>query len=429
MSSNNKYKNTRLHRSSLFLLACSLSLMIGLSGCSDSGKLPQSEADGETQDTSSGTDENQDNNSIQDNDENQDAEADEPSSEQGGEDSETSDSEDNSESGDSGSDLENPDAEQGDNESSGSGPDDSDAPTDASTLYYQFTRPPLPPNSAPHLQRQNQELSGRPFQIEIYTLDDDLKLQEVTAEVSWNAVSEDCNGEPCYAINSDGRLVAGAKGMFSAQAEYNGLLTSVIQFETPRQLETCGVEGNADQINLTEDCLHIIVGSSGQADGKWFTEPPRVMVMHYMWYSFDNTMYNSGYTHSGFTVDGGSGSNTFALMRNDGYDQNVKNSGKSVDQGQFGQHDRYCADLAMINFNGRTNWRKPKLEELTELTSMSIGSTYGWPVYNFYSSGMAHIRSESKGGLHYISVNVLTGQELSLLPEKRTYATCVSEPE
>lgn len=73
MSSTNK--NTRLHRSSL--LACSLSLMIGLSGCGDSGELSQSEVDGGTQGTSSGTDENHDNNSNQGNDVNQDTEDDE----------------------------------------------------------------------------------------------------------------------------------------------------------------------------------------------------------------------------------------------------------------------------------------------------------------------------------------------------------------
>ncbi|NOH63374.1 hypothetical protein F0265_15820 [Vibrio sp. RE88] len=374
--------------------------MIGLSGCGDSGELSQSEVDGGTQGTSSGTDENHDNNSNQDNDVNQDAEDDEPSNGQGEEDSGTSNPEENSDSGDGGSDLDSPeeDTGQSDEDSSGGRPDDADTPTDTAILHYQFTRSPMPPNSAPHVQRQNQELSGRPFQIEIYSLDDDLKLQEVTAEVSWNAVSEECNGEPCYTIDSEGRLIAGAKGKFSAQAEYNGLLTPVILFETPRQLETCGVEGNTDRTNLTEECLHIIVGSSGQADGKWFTEPPRVMVMNYMWYYSDNTMYNSGYTHSGFTVDGGSGSNAFALMRNDGYDQNVKDFGKPVDEGQFGQHERYCADLAAINFNGRSNWRKPNLEELTELTSMSVGSTYGWPMYNFYSSGMPHVRSEDKGG-------------------------------
>ncbi|NOI19227.1 hypothetical protein F0223_13385 [Vibrio coralliilyticus] len=400
-----------------------MSLMIGLSGCSDSGELSQSEADGGTQGTSSGTDENQDNNSIQDNDENQDAEADEPSNEQGGEGSETSDSEDNSESGDG---VETPDAEQGDNESSGSGPEDSDAPTDASKLYYQFTRPQLPPNSAPHVQRQNQELSGRPFQVEIYALNEDLKLQDVTAEVTWNAISEECNGEPCYTIGSEGRLIAGAKGKFSAQAEYNGLLTPVIQFETPRKLETCGVEGNTDKAHRTEKCLHIIVGSSGEADGKWFTEPPRASVMSLMWYSFDDTPYNSGYTRSGIMVDGGSGTNQFSLMRNDGYDERVEDTSTIVG-GDYGQYDRYCADLATIKFNGRSNWRRVTEAELIELSKMSIGSTYDWPVTGFYASGNVHIRSQDKGGLHLRHVYMQTGQVTSLLPTTKSLPTCVSE--
>lgn len=313
-----------------------------------------------------------------------------------------------------------------DSDTVGRNPDGVNAPT----LYYQFTRTSLPLNSAPHLQRFNQELSGRPFQIEVYIQDGDLKLQDVTDRVLWNVVSQDCSGEPCYTINSKGRLIAGAKGKFSAQAEYDGLFTPVILFETPRKLETCGAVGNTDKVDDTQECLRIVMGSSGQAYGKWFTEPPRMSVMRYMWYSSDNSIYNSGYTHAGFTIDGvkDSGSNKFALMRNDGYDQNAKDSGHAIKLDESGQHARYCADLAEINFNGRSNWRKPKVEELTELLSMSIGSTYGWPVYNFYSSDMAYIQPESKGGLHFISVDAQTGQKFILLPEKRVYATCVSEP-
>ncbi|MER2495441.1 hypothetical protein ABS858_05020 [Vibrio neptunius] len=153
--------------------------------------------------------------------------------------------------------------------------------------------------------------------------------------------------------------------------------------------------------------------------------------MRYMWYSSDNTMYyNSGYTHVGFTIDGvrDLGSNQFALMRNDGDDQNAKDSGHSIKLDESGQHARYCADLAEINFNGRSNRRKPKVEELTELISMSIGSMYGCSVCNFYSSNMAYSQSESKGGLYFISVDAQTGQKFILLPEQRVYATCVSEP-
>ncbi|QJY36317.1 hypothetical protein HOO69_06705 [Vibrio europaeus] len=54
----NKNKDIQVRRSRL--LACGLSLMIGLSGCSDSGELTQA-GTGDTQDTSTGTTENQDN--------------------------------------------------------------------------------------------------------------------------------------------------------------------------------------------------------------------------------------------------------------------------------------------------------------------------------------------------------------------------------
>ncbi|WP_180275350.1 hypothetical protein [Vibrio coralliilyticus] len=417
MSSTNKYRNTRLHRSSL--LACSLSLMIGLSGCGDSGELSQSEADGGTQDTSSGTDENHDNNSNQDNDVNQDAEGDEPSNGQGEEDSGTSNPEDNSDSGDGGSDLDPPeeDTGQGGEDTSGGRPDDADTPTDTATLHYQFTRSPLPPNSAPHVQRQNQELSGRPFQIEIYTLDDDLKLQDVTTEVTWNAVSEECDGEPCYTIDSEGRLIAGAKGKFSAQAEYNGLLTSVIQFETPRKLETCGVEGNTDKANLTEECLHIIIGSSGQADGDWFTEPPRALVMSYMYYEFDDTQYNSGYTHSGYLNGDGS-----AMMRNDGFDPEIEDTSR-LQGGDFGQYDRFCKDLSQIEFNGRGNWRRARQEELISLANQNV-STYGWSTSSHYAAVNVHI---SKGQLLLRHVDMSTGIPVSKHPSERSLSTCVSE--
>ena len=54
----NKNKVIQVRRS--ILLACGLSLMIGLSGCSDSGELTQADTGG-TQDTSTGTTDNQDN--------------------------------------------------------------------------------------------------------------------------------------------------------------------------------------------------------------------------------------------------------------------------------------------------------------------------------------------------------------------------------
>ena len=411
----NKNKVIQVRRSKL--LVCGLSLMIGLSGCSDSGELTQADTGG-TQDTSTGTTDNQDN-TNQETGDSPATEGNSPSNEAGGGvDQGESESPDNGDSGSAGSDG---------GSSSGDSSEDS-TPTDTSKLHVKFTRPAPVANSAPHIQRQNQELSGRLFQLEVYTIDDQLNLQDVTTEVTWNTISEECNGDPCYTLNSDGKLVAGAKGKFSVQAEYNGLLSSVVNLETPRKLETCGVEGNADKAHRTEQCLHIIVGNSGDADGKWFTEPPRSQVMSYMWYSFDDKMYNSGYTHSGFTTDGGSGTNQFAQMRNDGYDQSIKDAGGSVDEGQYGQHERYCADLSAIKFNGRDNWRKPTLDELTELSTMSIGATYDWPIYGSYSSGMPHMRGDANGGLHYISVVMSTGQNISLLPEKETYPTCLSVP-
>ncbi|MER2495440.1 hypothetical protein ABS858_05015 [Vibrio neptunius] len=79
-----------------------------------------------------------------------------------------------------------------------------------------------------------------------------------------NVVSQYCNGEPCYTINSEGRLIAGAKDKFSAQAEYDGLFSPVILFDMPRKLEMCGAVGNTDKINDTQECLRIVMGSSGK---------------------------------------------------------------------------------------------------------------------------------------------------------------------
>ncbi|MDC5809396.1 hypothetical protein OPW07_06660 [Vibrio europaeus] len=404
----NKNKDIQVRRSRL--LACGLSLMIGLSGCSDSGELTQA-GTGDTQDTSTGTTENQDN-TNQETGDSSEIEENAPSDEIGG-------------GGDQG-DSESPG--NGDSGNSGSGDGDSsedNTPTDTSKLHVKFTRPAPVANSAPHIQRQHQELSGRLFQLEVYTIDDELNLQDITTEVTWNTISEECNGDPCYTLNSDGKLVAGAKGKFSVQAEYNGLLSSVVHLETPRKLETCGVEGNTNKTHRDQECLHIIVGSSGEANGKWFTEPARPQVMSYMYYTADRTPYNSGYTHSGFGADGGSGSNTFAFMRNDGFDESIEDT-STISGGNYGQYDRYCADLAAINFNGRDNWRRALEGELSALASdHSIGSTYDWPVKYFYAAANVHITA---GGVKLRNVLMDTGRVESRLPSEKSYSTCVSEP-
>lgn len=269
----NKNKVIPVRRS--IMLACGLSLMIGLSGCSDSGELTQADT-GDTQDTSTETTDNQDN-TNQETGDSPATEENVPSDEtEGGGDQGDSESPDNGDNGDSGN--------------SGSGDSSEDnTPTDTSKLHVKFTRSPPPANSAPHVQRQNQELSGRLFQLEVYTIDDELNLRDVTTDVTWNTISEECNGEPCYTLDSEGRLIAGAKGKFSVQAEHNGLLSPVVNLETPRKLETCGVEGNTDMDHQLKECLHIIAGNSGNIDGKWFTEPPRPQVMRYMYYTSDKT--------------------------------------------------------------------------------------------------------------------------------------------
>ncbi|MER2496190.1 hypothetical protein ABS858_08810 [Vibrio neptunius] len=438
------------------LLVCGLSVM--LSGCSDgsddSAQLDAGNTTEEAKDTSASTTDN--NNQGDTNQETEEGtaaveESNSSNENNGGEagsgsgEDDASNSEDSSGDGDNanggeggsgdGDNANGGEGGSGDGDNANGGEGDSgngdpidDTPADTSKLYIEFIRPDPAANSAPHIQRKNQELSGRQFQLAVYTIDDELNLQEVTTEVTWTAVDENCGGETCYTLSPEGRLVAGAVGQFSVQAEYNGLLSHEVALETPRKLETCGVEGNADKAHRTEECLHIIVGNSGDAKGKWFTEPPRPQVMSYMWYSFDNKMYNSGYTHSGLTADGGSGTNQFVQMRNDGYDQSVKDAGKPVDEGQFGQHERYCADLSAIKFNGRGNWRKATLNELTELSNMSIGTTYDWPISGYYSSGLPHQRGDARGGLHYFSMIMSSTDSVSLLPKIKTYPTCVSEP-
>ncbi|MEX0336748.1 hypothetical protein [Vibrio tubiashii] len=416
----NKNKVIQVRRS--ILLACGLSLMIGLSGCSDSGELTQADT-GDTQDTSTGTTDNQDN-TNQETGDSPATEENEPSDEtEGGGDQGDSESPDTGDNGNSGSGGGSSDGDSGSSDSN-----EDHTPSDSSKLHVKFTRSPPPANSAPHIQRQNQELSGRPFQLEVYAVNDELNLQDITTEVTWNTISEECNGKPCYTVDPKGRLIAGAKGKFSAQAEYNGLLSPTVHLEITRKLETCGIEGNTDKSHRTERCLHIIVGNSGDADGKWFTEPARPLVMEQMYYSADKTQYNSGFTHSGFTVDGGSGSNTFSLMRNDGYDPSIEDTSR-IQSGDYGQFDRYCRDLASIKFNGRDNWRRPSEWELRALYDHSIDTVYDWPVTGFYASSSVHIT----GGKHKLRyVNMTNGSATSLFPgveSSPSYSTCVSEPQ
>ncbi len=290
---------------------------------------------------------------------------------------------------------------------------------EAGELAFKFHRnqtEKLPPDA----QKHNQEIVGRPFLISFFRkTTDGSSIEEISKLVTWTLLDSTCEEETCYKISPSNQMIGLSEGQLTFEVSYGNETTTPINFIVDQALKTCGLVDNIDNNYHEQTCLHIIEGKSGEAQSKWFTEPPRKEVISdVLRYTPDNSPYNTDYTHSGYaSLDG----TLYTYMRNDGHAEN----GISDAIGTQSQYARYCQDLANIEFNGRNNWRRVNRQELSDLiTSEDIINTYGWPYQAYYTT--SNIVDES----HVDIVTLIDGHTPYWLSERlstQTLPVCISE--
>ena len=85
-----------------------------------------------------------------------------------------------------------------------------------------------------------------------------------------------------------------------------------------------------------------------------------------------------------------------------------------------------CAAYNASNVGGRTNWRLPTIDELTELFGVTgnLFKTRGWPASHYHSS----VTPSSSAPNNYKTINITDGFVLPLDVNYNNFASCVSNP-
>ncbi|EOV3440929.1 hypothetical protein ACOW85_004600, partial [Vibrio parahaemolyticus] len=189
----------------------------------------------------------------------------------------------------------------------------------------------------------------------------------------------------------------------------------------PPKICGTGVD-DADKTNATGNCLKVAT----DADGKWFTSTPSIAVMDALGYTVGDSSTNSGKTYDFTHKETGASGPTdgvFAAFRQDGAGVVEPGGGDDANAGVDGQFDRWCQDLAVMGFAGKSTWRRPTLAELQGLYTANgnMWNARGWPAYRDYWSSRPTVSG-------YKIVHLLNGDVGSVNPFFGYYASCVSNP-
>ncbi|MDF4745921.1 DUF1566 domain-containing protein, partial [Vibrio parahaemolyticus] len=224
--------------------------------------------------------------------------------------------------------------------------------------------------------------------------------------------SESPNGGHYYSVDlSNGNVLSS----YPSSAVY-GSCVSIKQPEPT--IGICGGQiDDKDPENAKGQCLKVReILDPNDNKLKRFTSTPSKAVMDALGYHLDDSGTNAGQSYARTYKETGSygpSGGEFARFRQDG-------------DGTAGgtQHQRYCQNLADMDFAGRSDWRRPTKDELVSLygESGNMWTKFGWPAhYNSWSETPAN------GGL-YFSVNLFNGNGNSNYPSRARSGSCVSNP-
>ncbi len=185
-------------------------------------------------------------------------------------------------------------------------------------------------------------------------------------------------------------------------------------------LYACGTGvDDTDSTSGLGECLKIATGTSGA----WFTSTPNIIVVDALGYTLDNSEINSGDTYASSWVEDGSygpDGGEFIGFRQDGDGVLSPPDGGSGVDGQF---DRWCQKLTLLNFAGRTNWRRPTADELVDVYNLHgrMWENQGWPGFGVYWS------ATEDGAGSYNIVNLLEGINTGgMYLTTGLYVSCIS---
>ncbi|NRB22385.1 Ig-like domain-containing protein [Shewanella sp.] len=165
-----------------------------------------------------------------------------------------------------------------------------------------------------------------------------------------------------------------------------------------------------DKANAGGVCLKV----AADASGNWFTNTPSEALINYL-----------GYTQS--TGDSGQAKSYRFLFDHEGMFGPVGFLFATFDQlggdsnGNGGQHDRYCQDLAQLRIGGRSDWTRPTVTQLESFYNFGGNKwlQYGFTATIFYGS-------KTKSSSLYRVISLYNGGSSDHHVDAGLFASCVS---
>ncbi|MGR4999463.1 hypothetical protein [Vibrio celticus] len=214
-------------------------------------------------------------------------------------------------------------------------------------------------------------------------------------------------------------------GTVTVYAHFKGVQSAPLTLEILPALTSCGEVNNTDKNNASGACLKIVKGTSGKAKDKLFTANPSMNFLDTLNYVREDSHTNTGKSYAGGIVGIGTYAtrNThFGLFRQDGRDATV--------DGTNGQYDRYCQNLARLNFLERNDWRRATGQELSQLFK-DLGSLFD--NYGFFNKGVYWSSSQTMPGFRpaksfeFFRVGLYKGNIYMTDRAQGLAASCVSQ--
>lgn len=256
---------------------------------------------------------------------------------------------------------------------------------------------------------------------------------DITTEVDWSTTSSDIadihSGDVSPKNEGNTRVIANLDGIVSDEVDLTVTASSVCNHDINLPLNDAATVPGSGINDISNDaangCLKI---ASATVAGKTllFTSTPSVAVLQMLGYkqSMGIDSANDGRNYSATVQDSAYGE-AFGL-----FDQRNIAGGHGIN----GQYDRWCTDLARMNFAGKADWRtatiaemgshdaskNPTLEGLFQ--DKGDMATLGWPTDKLYWSS-----TQSASPTNYDTMLLSNGSTFSGGASYTSYVSCVSE--
>ncbi|MGR5235679.1 hypothetical protein [Vibrio alfacsensis] len=191
-----------------------------------------------------------------------------------------------------------------------------------------------------------------------------------------------------------------------------------------------GVVDDADKANATGFCLKVATDNSGN----WFSSSPSKAVMDGLGYVLkpDSSSTDSGKTYNVLHTEDGSTGPSGEFARFDA-------TGGSYPEGTKNQYDRWCTDLANMNFAEKRTWRRATADELIGLQNKyvkNLGSSFrsewqtlwtshGWPTWSYHATSTPRSYNTYK----WISLKDNEQDTNAIARNLPHYASCIAPTE